>query len=108
MMYYNKETKQVQSNPPWGNNKISDSLKSKKFSNWEEVSDSFILTLEESLEFKKANLEVKYNKTISNIKDSMVTAILQDDSQTQSELKEEYIQVVNDYENQLKDLEENK
>lgn len=108
MKYYNKETKQVQSNPPWGNNKISDSLKSKKFSNWEEVSDSFILTLEESLEFKKANLEVKYNKTISNIKDSMVTAILQDDSQTQSELKEEYIQVVNDYENQLKDLEENK
>lgn len=108
MKYYNKETKQVQSNPPWGNNKISDSLKSKKFSNWEEVSDSFILTLEESLEFKKANLEVKYNKTISNIKDSMVTAILQDDSQTQSELKEEYIQVVNDYENQLKDLEESK
>lgn len=108
MKYYNKETKQVQSNPPWGNNKISDSLKSKKFSNWKEVSDSFILTLEESLEFKKANLEVKYNKTISNIKDSMVTAILQDDSQTQSELKEEYIQVVNDYENQLKDLEENK
>ena len=28
--------------------------------------------------------------------------------QTQSELKEEYIQVINDYENQLKDLKENK
>lgn len=108
MMYYNKETKQVQSNPPWGNNKISDSLKSKKFSNWEEVSNDFILTLEEPLESKKANLEAKYNETISNLKDSMVTAILQDDSQTQSELKEEYIQVVNDYENQLKDLKENK
>lgn len=63
---------------------------------------------EEPLESKKANLEAKYNETISNLKDSIVTAILQDDSQTQSELKQEYIQVVNDYENQLKDLEENK
>ena len=56
---------------------------------------------------KLLRLKSEYASAIQDIKDAMITALLNNDTELQNELKEEYNDLLTEYQTELKEVTEN-
>lgn len=96
MMYYNENTKVLQSEAPWGNKYYSDKAKEKYFSEWQQVDDDFIPPVSDA---KKALVDKKETeKAFAEAKEElmrqMALAQLQNDKDLIKDLQDSYAELI--------------
>ena len=89
MMYYNENTKVLQSEAPWGDKYYSEKAKEKYFSEWQQVDDDFIPPVSDE---KKALVDKKETeKAFKEAKVPLVT-LTDYDAVIETALKTGYIE----------------
>jgi len=96
MMYYNVNTKVLQSEAPWGDKYYSDKAKAKYFVGWEEVADDFIPPVEEVEEpvDEKKETEKAFVEAKEELMRQMALAQLQNDEELIKELQDSYAELI--------------
>lgn len=96
MMYYNENTKVLQSEAPWGDKYYSEKAKEKYFSEWQQVDDDFIPPVrdEKKALVDKKETEKAFKEAKEELMRQMALAQLQNDQDLIKDLQDSYAELI--------------
>ena len=96
MMYYNENTKVLQSEAPWGDKYYSEKAKEKYFSEWQQVDDDFIppVSDEKKALVDKKETEKAFKEAKEELMRQMALAQLQNDQDLIKDLQDSYAELI--------------
>ena len=96
-MWYNKNTNELSSTPPWGNAWISSDMQLELYSDWSQVSDDYIPTIVITTQQKIDALNSEYLPQFEELKSAIQAADALGDTDMVTSLKDSYVTLWGEY-----------